>query len=302
MVVKDFGGCHVPLITPFKDDYSVDEPGLRQLVNFYIDTEKVDGLVPCGTTGESPTLTNAEHDRVIEIVVEETAGRVPVIAGTGSNSTEEAINRTKHAESVGADASLQVAPYYNRPTQDGLFAHFEAVAASTNLPLILYNIPSRTGRNIEPKTIIKLSAIENIVGLKDAANDLGQTMEIISATGLDSKLFYVLSGEDAMTFSLICLGGHGTISAVANVIGKEFAEMCRLATSGHFAEARDIHYRMLPLVKALFVESNPVPVKAALGMMGLPSGPPRLPLVPMRPENLAFLEKVLRETGVLAAD
>lgn len=292
----DFSGCHVPLVTPFKDDLSLDEIGLRKLVNHYIGVEKVDGLVPCGTTGESPTLTNAEHDRVIEIVVEETAGRVPVTAGTGSNSTEEAIARTRHAEAAGADASLQVCPYYNRPTQDGLFAHFEAIATSTNLPLILYNIPGRTGRNIDPGTIMKLAKIDNIVGVKDAANDLTQTMEILSGTK-NGKVFYVLSGEDAMTFSMITLGGHGAISAVANVIGAEYTELCRSALAGDYETARRIHFRTLPLVKALFIESNPAPVKAALTLMGLPAGPTRLPLVPLRPESQAVLTAALKEAG-----
>ncbi len=297
----DFSGCHLPLVTPFNDDYSVDEVGLRQLVNHFIETEKVDGLVPCGTTGESPTLTNLEHDRVIEIVVEETNGRVPVTAGTGSNSTQEAIARTQHAEQAGADASLQVAPYYNRPTQGGLIAHFESVAKATNLPIILYNIPSRTGRNIDPATVIKLAGIDNIVGIKDAANDLGQTMEILQNTTMDSKPFYVLSGEDAMTYSMMCLGAHGTISAVANVIGKEYTELCRLMLAGDHLAARKILYRTLPLVKALFIESNPVPVKVALELMGLPAGPPRLPLVPMSAANRAVVEEKLREVGRLGS-
>ncbi len=293
----DFTGCHVPLVTPFKDDLSLDEVGLRRLVNHFIDVEKVDGLVPCGTTGESPTLSNEEHDRVIEIVVEETAGRVPVIAGTGSNSTSEAVERTKHAEAAGADASLQVGPYYNRPTQDGLIAHFEAIAAATALPLIIYNIPARTGRNIEPNTIVKLAEIDNIVGVKDAANDLAQTMEIIRATGGGPKPFYVLAGEDAMTFATCCLGGHGAVSAVANVIGREYTELCALAVGGETAAAREIHYRTLPLVKALFIESNPVPAKAALAMMGLPAGPPRLPLVPLSAGAEKVLRHALKEVG-----
>jgi 4-hydroxy-tetrahydrodipicolinate synthase len=299
MIDRDFSGCHVPLVTPFHDDLSVDEAGLRQLVDYYIETEKVDGLVPCGTTGESPSLTNEEHDRVIEIVVEQTAGRVPVIAGTGSNSTQEAIERTKRAEAAGADASLQVGPYYNRPSQEGIARHFEAIAAATNLPLILYNIPARTGRNIEPKTIIQLAKVDNVVGLKDAANDLAQTMEIIAGTSGDGKPFFVLAGEDAMTLALIAMGGHGAISAVANVIGREFTELCRLARAGDIEKARQIHYRMLPIVKALFIEPNPVPVKAALELMGLPAGPPRLPLLPLQPENRALLAELLRQIARL---
>lgn len=293
----DFRGCHVPLVTPFKDDYSLDEYGLRQLVDHYIEVEKVNGLVPCGTTGESPTLTNTEHDRVIEIVVEETKGRVPVIAGTGSNSTEEAIARTKHAEAAGADASLQVGPYYNKPTQPGLRRHFEAIAAATNLPIILYNVPSRTGRNIDPKTIVDLAQVENIVGVKDASGDLNQSMEIIRGTAGDSKPFFVLSGEDSMIFPMICMGGHGTISASACVIGDELTRMCRLALEGDYTAARKIHYQTLDVVGAMFIETNPVPVKEAMNIMGLPAGPPRLPLVPLRLENRAYVEQTLRDIG-----
>lgn len=290
-------GCFVPLITPFKDDFSLDEAGLRRLVNYLIEEEKVDGLVPCGTTGESPTLTNAEHDKVIEIVVEETNGRAPVIAGTGSNSTAEAIERTKHAEAVGADASLQVGPYYNKPTQAGLLAHFEAIAEATTLPLFIYNIPGRTGRNIEPATILKLAEINNIVGVKDAANDLNQTMALIAGRRRLHKPFFVLSGEDAMTFAMICLGADGAISAVANVIGREYTQMCHLALAGEYEKAREVHYQTLDVVKALFIETNPVPVKEALGMMGLPSGPPRLPLVPLTEKNRQLLKTTLSALG-----
>ncbi|RPJ42106.1 MAG: 4-hydroxy-tetrahydrodipicolinate synthase, partial [Deltaproteobacteria bacterium] len=232
MESKTWAGCHVPLITPFKDDYSLDEAGLRRLVNYFIEEEKCDGLVPCGTTGESPTLSNAEHDRVIEIVIDEARGRVPVMAGTGSNSTEEAIQRTRHAEHAGAAASLQVCPYYNRPTQDGILAHFEAIAKATRLPLFIYNIPSRTGRLIETKTMIALSKIDNIIGMKDACGDMMITMDILRATRQSSKKFYVLCGEDALTFSMMGLGGDGGIMAVANVIGKEYYQMIHLMLEG----------------------------------------------------------------------
>ncbi len=180
MKIRDFSGCHIPLVTPFKNDYSLDIDGLRRLINYLIEEEKVDGLVPCGTTGESPTLDHEEHNKVIEITVKETRGRVPVIAGTGSNSTQEAIMMTKHAEEVGADATLQVGPYYNKPTMDGMLAHFEAIANHTKLPILIYNIPGRTGRNIDPQTLIKLSEIDNIIGLKDACGDMTQTMDIIA--------------------------------------------------------------------------------------------------------------------------
>jgi 4-hydroxy-tetrahydrodipicolinate synthase len=299
MAFTDFSGCHVPFVTPFKDDFSLDEDGLRRLVNYLIEEEQVDGLVPCGTTGESPTLDHEEHNKVIEITVKETRGRVPVIAGTGSNSTQEAIMMTRHAEEAGADATLQVGPYYNKPTMDGMLAHFEAIAQNTKLPILIYNIPGRTGKNIEPQTIIQLSQIDNIVGLKDACADLGQTMEIIAGTKRKGKRFYVLSGEDALTYGMMALGGDGAISAVANVIGKEYTQMCRLIKEGKWIEAREIHYQTLSLVKTLFIETNPVPVKEALQMMGLPAGPPRLPLVPMKPANREKLRKDLVAVGRL---
>jgi 4-hydroxy-tetrahydrodipicolinate synthase len=299
MAIKDFSGCHIPFVTPFKDDYSLDVEGLRRLINYLIEEEKVDGLVPCGTTGESPTLDHKEHNLVIEITVKEARGRVPVIAGTGSNSTQEAILMTRHAEEVGADATLQVGPYYNKPTMDGMLAHFEAIAKNTQLPIFIYNIPGRTGRNIDPQTIIRLSEIDNIIGLKDACGDITQTMEIIAGTKRKGKTFFVLSGEDSLTYPLMALGGDGVICAVGNVIGKEYAQMCRLMKQGKWDEARDIHYQTLPLVKALFIETNPVPVKEAMQMMGLPSGPPRLPLVPMKPANREKVRQELIAVGRL---
>lgn len=299
MQTNTWAGCHVPLITPFKDDYSLDVDGLKKLVNYFIEEEKCDGLVPCGTTGESPTLSNEEHDKVIEIVVKETRGRVPVMAGTGSNSTQEAIERTKHAEHVGAAASLQVCPYYNRPTQDGLLAHFEAVAKSTKLPVFIYNIPSRTGRLVETKTMIELAKIDNIIGMKDACGDMMITMDIMRATRSGKKKFYVLSGEDALTFSMMALGGDGGIMAVANVIGKEYSQMIQLMLKGKLEEAREIHFKTLPVVRALFIESNPAPAKEAMNLMGLPAGKLRLPLVPLKPENRETLRKALIQVGRL---
>jgi 4-hydroxy-tetrahydrodipicolinate synthase len=296
---KSWAGCHIPLITPFKDDCSIDEPGLRQLVNHFIEEEKCDGLVPVGTTGESPTLDHKEHARVIEIVINEARGRVPVMAGTGSNSTAEAIEMTKHAEDAGAAASLQVCPYYNRPTQDGIKAHFEAIAKATKLPLFIYNIPSRTGRLIEAKTMIELAKIDNIIGMKDACGDMMITMDIMKGTRGGSKKFYVLCGEDALTFPMMALGGDGGIMAVANVIGKEYRELIHLMLAGKIDEAREIHYRMLPVVRVLFIESNPAPAKEAMNMMGLPAGKLRLPLVPLRPENREILRKALIQVGRL---
>ena len=299
MQIQSWSGCHIPIITPFKDDLSIDETGLRKLVNYYIEEVGCDGLVPCGTTGEYPTLDSREHTRVIEIVIEETKGRVPVTAGTGSNSTREAIEMTKQAESLGASASLQVCPYYNKPTQDGLLRHFEAIAMSTKLPLFIYNIPSRTARLIEAKTMIALSQIDNIIGMKDSCGDMMVTMDIIRATRNNKKKFYVLCGEDALTFPLLALGGHGGILAVAHVIGKEYREMINLYHSGKINEAREIHFQTLPIVQALFIETNPAPVKEALAMMGLPSGKLRLPMVSLRPENREVLRNALIQFGLL---
>ena len=297
MAQQNWSGIHIPIITPFRDDGSVDEDGLRRLVDYLIGVQKADGLVPCGTTGESPTLTHAEHARVIEVVIDAAAGRVPIIAGTGSNSTQEAIEMTRHAEHAGAAASLQVCPYYNKPEQAGLMAHFEAIATSTSLPLILYNIPGRTGRLIEAKTLIALAAIDNIVGVKDAAANLNQTMALLATTRTLDKKFYVLSGEDALTFPSLCLGGDGAIAAVAHVIGQELHEMMQAFSRGDYKAAQDIHFRTLDVVNALFIETNPVPVKTALDMMGQPAGKLRLPLVPMRPETRETLRQTLQALG-----
>lgn len=297
MVQYNWSGIHIPIITPFNDDYSIDEAGLRRLVDYCIDVQKADGLVPCGTTGESPTLTHDEHKRVIEIVIDAAAGRVPVIAGTGSNATHHAIELTKHAEQAGAAASLQVTPYYNKPEQHGLIAHFEAVAKSTSLPIILYNIPGRTGRLIDVKTMLELAKIDNIVGVKDAAANINQSMALLKVTRTLSKKFYVLSGEDALTYPLLCLGGDGAIAAVAHVIGAELHEMMQAMARGDYKAAQDIHFRTLDVVDALFIESNPVPVKTAMELMGQPAGKLRLPLTPMRPETREHLRKCLQALG-----
>ena len=220
------------------------------------------------------------------------------MAGTGSNSTAEAISLTKHAEEAGADATLQVAPYYNKPNQDGMFAHMGAVAESTSLPLIIYNIPGRTGKNIEPQTILSLARkYDTIVGVKDAACDMGQTMRILEESRTWDKPFYHLTGEDALTYSNLCLGGHGAISAVANVLPKEMKAICDLSAAGKYEEAREIHFRVLDMIRLLFIEPNPVPVKAALDLMGLPAGPVRLPLVEMQPANLDKLKSGLKVLG-----
>jgi 4-hydroxy-tetrahydrodipicolinate synthase len=291
-------GVVLPLITPFNDDLSVDWDGLRALVDHYIDEVKVDGLVPCGTTGESPTLSHPEHAEVIRVVTERTAGRVPVIAGTGSNATSEAIALTKDAKEAGVDASLQVCPYYNKPTQTGLFAHFKAIADAVDLPMILYNIPGRAARNIEPATIIKLWAeVPQVVGLKDASADLHQAMEVLRAT--DRGTFQVYSGEDIMTFALLCHGGAGAIAAVAHVIGRETRQMCDAVWAGDLETARHWHFRTMPLVDALFIEPNPIPVKQAVEWMGLPAGPLRPPLGEMTEGGKATLRAIMQAGGWL---
>lgn len=291
-------GVIIPLITPFKDDLSVDYDGLAELVDYYIEDVKCDGVVPCGTTGESATLSHQEHADVIRAVIQRTRGRVPVIASAGSNATHEAIELTRLAAELGADATLQVCPYYNRPTQQGLFNHFAAVAGASKLPVVIYNIPGRTGRNIEPQTIIKMwREIPNVVGLKDCSNDLHQAMMIYRGTDPDS--FKIYSGEDIMTFSLVCHGGAGAIAAVAHVVGREVKAMCQAVWDGRIADARDIHYRIMDVVDALFVEPNPTPVKQAVEWLGLPAGPLRPPMERLTPAGQDVLRAAMQAGGWL---
>ena len=302
MVAKvqwDLRGVIVPLVTPFKEDLSVDFAGVARLVDYFIEEVGCDGLVPCGTTGESTTLSHEEHVEVIRTVVRQTKGRVPVIASAGSNSTREATHLTKMAEEVGADATLQVGPYYNKPTQEGLFNHFAAVAAASRLPLIIYNIPGRTSRNIEPRTIIRLwRETANVVGLKDCSNDVHQTMEIYRST--DPETFKIYCGEDIMTLTLLCHGGAGAIAAVAHVVGREVKAMCDAVWDGRLSDARAVHYRIMDVVDALFVEPNPTPVKQALDWLGLPAGPLRPPLERMTPAGQEVLRAAMQAGGWLA--
>lgn len=294
-------GCLIPLVTPFDANGAIDEPALRKLVNYLIDEQAADGLVPCGTTGESPTLATDEHMLVINIVLDEARGRVPVIAGTGSNSTGEAIAMTVAAEKLGATASLQVSPYYNRPNQEGIYAHFKAIADSTSLPIILYNIPMRTGRNIEVDTIVKLSRIDNIVGVKEASGNILQASAILERTR-GGEEFFVYSGEDSVTFLILCLGGHGCIAAVGHVLGAEFSRMCRLVWEGRHDEARELHYKIAPLVEALFCEPNPTAIKQALNWMGIPVGGLRLPLMELSSRGKDVLRRALVDLGKLSAE
>jgi 4-hydroxy-tetrahydrodipicolinate synthase len=290
-----FRGSIVAIATPFKNG-KVDEKTFRDLIEFQIKNGS-SGIVPCGTTGESATLSFEEHDRVIEISVEQTKKRVPVIAGTGSNSTEEAIMLTRHAAKAGADASLQVSPYYNRPTQRGLYEHFRAIAESVNIPIILYNIASRTGVNIEPETITKLASdCKNIVGVKEASGNLEQMARIKM---LCPPNFDLISGDDGLTLPVLSIGGTGIISVVANIVPRDVAELVASFEKGNIKKAQDIHYKLLPLIKACFIETNPIPVKTAMGLMGLCAPDLRLPMCPMSAENLEKLKKALRDYGLL---
>ena len=286
----------VAIVTPFKGG-KVDEAGLRDLIEFQI-ANGTHGIVPCGTTGESPTLSHEEHERVIDIAVEQTGKRVPVIAGTGSNNTEEAISLTSHAKKAGADAVLMISPYYNKPTQEGIYRHFEKVAKAVDIPIIIYNIPGRTASNIEPATIERLSRIDNIVGVKEASGSMKQITDIIALCGDD---FTVVSGEDYLTFPLLCVGGKGVISVVSNVAPRDMADLCNFFFEGKFEEARRLYYKLLPLLHVLFIETNPAPVKAALAMMKkIESEEVRLPLVTMSEANRERLRKVLEAQGLLS--
>lgn len=288
-----FRGSYVAIATPMKNG-QVDEEALRNLVEFQIENG-TDGVVPCGTTGESATLTYEEHCRVIEIVIDQVKKRVPVVAGSGSNSTHESIFLTKHAEKAGADGALIITPYYNKPTQEGLYLHFKAIAESVKIPLILYNVPSRTAVNLLPKTVIRLSKVDNIVGIKEASGSLDQAGEIID--GVDSS-FALLSGEDSLTYPLYCIGAKGVISASTNVVAKDMSGMWDAFEKGDLETARKLHYKLLPVFKSLFLETNPIPVKKGLYLMGLAEDEIRLPLVSMTPEGTEKLKASLLEAGI----
>jgi len=290
-----FKGSIVAIVTPFKNS-KVDEARLRDLIEFHIKS-KTSGIVPCGTTGESATLSFEEHDSVIEVVIDQTKKRVPVIAGTGSNSTEEAIMLTRHAAKAGSDASLQVSPYYNRPTQRGLLEHFKAVANAVSIPIILYNIASRTGVNIEPETIAKLARdCKNIIGIKEASGSLDQMSRIKQLCPED---FDLISGDDSLTLPVLSIGGKGVISVVANIVPKDVAQLVIEFEKGNVRGAQEIHLKLLPLIKAMFLETNPIPVKTAMGLLGMCEPDLRLPMCSMSQENLEKLKKALKDYGLL---
>lgn len=284
-----FKGSMVALVTPFRNG-KIDEKALKGLVEFHVKNGTT-ALVPCGTTGESATINYEEHDAVIELAVRFARGRIPVMAGTGSNSTQEAIMMTEHAKAAGAKASLQVSPYYNRPTQKGLYLHFKAIADAVDIPIIVYNIPSRTGVNIEPETFAKLAEVKNIIGVKESSGSLEQMARIKM---LCPKEFLLISGDDALTLPVLSIGGAGVISVAANIIPRDVALMCDMFEKGALEEAEDLHYKMLPLVKALFIETNPIPVKTAMGLRKMIDPELRLPLCDMLPENKEKLVKALK--------
>ncbi|MBJ18821.1 MAG: 4-hydroxy-tetrahydrodipicolinate synthase [bacterium] len=287
-------GTLTALITPFRDG-EVDETALRGHVERQIEAG-VNGLVPCGSTGESATLSYNEHHRVIEITIDASAGRVPVIAGTGSNSTREAIDFTLHAKHAGADGALLLSPYYNKPTQEGIYQHYSAVARETALPLVVYNIPGRTASNLSPETIGRLARIENIIGVKESSGDLDQIAHIVARCPDD---FCVVSGDDALTLPLLSVGGKGVISTTSNIAPDEVAELVHRFVSGDARGAREIHHRLLPLFDALFCETNPIPVKAAAATLGWCEDEIRLPLTPITEPNLEHLKVVMKDLGIL---
>ncbi|HEX9820702.1 MAG TPA: 4-hydroxy-tetrahydrodipicolinate synthase [Methylomirabilota bacterium] len=290
-----FQGSFVALVTPFRDG-RVDETKLRELVEFHV-THGTDGLIPCGTTGESPTLSHDEHRRVVELVVEAARKRLPVIAGTGSNSTAEAIEFTKHAERAGASGALVVNPYYNKPTQEGLYRHFRAVAEAVAIPIIAYNIQSRTAINVETATMARLARdCRNIVGVKEASGSLDQMSQVIAACGPN---FSVLSGDDNLTLPLLAIGGHGVISVIANIVPRETADMVHAALDNDFKRARDLHYRLFPLARAAFLETNPIPIKEAMAMAGMLEPEFRLPMCRMSDTNRDTLRGILRQYALV---
>ena len=287
-----FSGSMTALVTPFKNG-KVDESTLKKLIDFQI-TNGTRGLVPCGTTGESSTLSHHEHDRVIEITVKHSAGRIPVIAGTGSNSTAETIRLTEHAKNVGADACLVIVPYYNKPTQSGLLAHFTKVADTVDIPIIMYNIPGRTAINMLPETIAQLSQHKNIIGVKEASGNLAQVSQIISLCNI-----IVLSGDDALTLPILSVGGKGVISVASNIVPRDIDEMVSSFDKGNLVKARRIHYKLFPLFKDLFIETNPAPLKTAMAFLDMIEEEIRLPLVPLQETNKARIKILLEEYGLL---
>jgi 4-hydroxy-tetrahydrodipicolinate synthase len=291
-----FKGSIVAMITPFDQNNKIDEQGIRELVEFHI-KNGTDGIVPCGTTGESPTLSHEEHKKVIELTVKAVAGRVPVIAGTGSNSTEEAIDLTSAAKDLGADGVLLVMPYYNKPTQKGLYEHFKTIAEKVDIPGIIYNVPSRSGVNMLPSTLAELAELKNVVAVKEASGNLEQMAEIMY---LCDKNIILLSGDDKILLPVLSIGGKGVISVVANIIPTEVSQMVKEFQKGNYQEAQNLFFKTIyPLSRAMFYETNPIPVKTAVRLMGLPAGNLRLPMIDMEDSHFQQLKKDLEDFNLL---
>ncbi len=287
-------GCFVAIVTPFTADGQIDEAGLRKNIDFLL-ARGVAGIVPCGTTGESATLSWEEHLRVVDIAISQAKGKVQVIAGAGSNNTKESIEAAAHAKEVGADAILCITPYYNKPTQEGLYQHFKTIATSVDIPVVLYNVPGRTGVNMLPETVERLCDYENIVAVKEASGDVTQSSEIHRRCG---DRIAILSGEDSLTLPILSVGGSGVISVVANIAPSKMAALVQAYESGDVVKARAVHEELLPICKALFIETNPIPVKTAMGHLGLAGGPLRLPLVNMGEDNKKQLFSVLDNSNL----
>jgi len=294
-LLSDLKGCGTALVTPFTSSGSLDEDALRRLVNFQID-EGIDFLVPCGTTGENPTLTKDEHIKVVSIVVEEAKGRVPVIAGAGGYNTLNVIEMARKVIAAGADAILSVAPYYNKPNQEGLYAHFKEIAGAVDAPIVIYNVPGRTGVNILPDTVVRLSEIDNIIALKAASGNVSQIAEVAVKAPEDFKIF---SGDDPITLPIIALGGSGVISVVSNQAPRLMAKFTGLCLKGKFDKAMEIQKKLFPLMKLDFITTNPIPVKAGLAMMGMIEEQYRLPLVPMSREQKELLRRAMEDLGLV---
>jgi len=299
--MAEFRGAFTALITPMTDSGEVDYDGFRRLIEFQIG-EGIDGIVPLGTTGETPTLIDDEEEKLVGVAVETVKGRVPVVVGTGSNDTKYMVKYTERAKRLGADAAMVVTPYYNKPNDEGLFRHFEA-AAAIGIPVIVYNIASRTGRNIQTALLEKISRLPNIVGVKEASGDIGQMgdvlREVATPRRAEGRVFTVLSGDDAMTLPLASLGGDGIISVIANIVPAKVKALASACFAGDFDKARQIHFELLPLIKAAFIETNPVPVKQAAAWLGLPSGPTRLPLGKLSQASESVLKKTMIDLGLL---
>src|SRR5436309_4832965 len=289
-----FAGSMVALVTPFKDG-KVDRTSLEGLVEFHVE-HGTSGIIPCGTTGESATLSHEEHEDVIKAVIKAVNKRIPVIAGTGSNSTDEAIRLTREAEKSSADGALMISPYYNRPTQEGIYQHYKKVAAEVGIPIIIYNIPGRTGSKIEPETLARLSEIKNIAGVKEATGSVDQAIDVIRLCG---DRLAVYSGEDSLIFSLMALGGKGVISTVANVAPKETSQLTEACLKGNWEKGRELQFKLMPLIRSLFIETNPIPAKTALSLMGKCTGELRLPLTSMSEGALKKMKQAMTDFGLL---